>query len=143
MLVIAIGTNVLLLPNEAFAGMRAVFEDLCSSGTKLKGICDVPAGKSFFDGACYNMTAADIAPFPNFVLNVPGIGIKMTPANYLLQGYGTKAPLSEYCLGVEKTGPGGLQILGDTTLENYYVAFNRTAKSIGWAPVNLDNCGSV
>lgn len=100
------------------------------------------AGKSLFDKQCFSMTAAELAAFPDITLQIDGVDLVMEPRNYLLNGYGD-ADFDAYCLGVEKTGPGGLQILGDTTLENYLTIFDREKKRIGWAPVNKANCGSL
>ena len=64
----------------------------------------------------------------------------MSPANYLKQG--TIDFPDKYCLAVRDTGPTGFFIIGDNTMENYYVAFDRAQNTIGWAPVNAENCGS-
>ena len=89
------------------------------------------------------MTDAEVAQFPNITLAVTNVPLVMQPRRYLLQGYALNSKPSEYCLAITKTGPGGLQILGDTTLEDYYIVFDRAQKRIGWAPVNTDMCGSI
>lgn len=45
-------------------------------------------------------------------------------------------------LGISNTGANGLQIVGDTLMENYYVVFDQKNTRIGWAPVS-DQCGQV
>eukprot|EP01047_Picozoa_sp_COSAG01_P029584 COSAG01_NODE_2032_length_8583_cov_14.706271_2_plen_52_part_00 len=45
-------------------------------------------------------------------------------------------------LSLSPAGRGGFFIIGDTTMENYYVAFDRENGRIGWAP-RTDACGSV
>jgi hypothetical protein len=48
-----------------------------------------------------------------------------------------------YCLGIRNTGSGGMLIIGDTTMEDYLVVFDREQNRIGWAPVNTKTCGSL
>lgn len=65
----------------------------------------------------------------------------MTPKDYLLLGQ-PGIPAGERCLGVGVVG-GGLQIIGDTLMQNYLVVFDVENSRIGWAPVNTDTCGSL
>ena len=69
------------------------------------------------------------------------IDLHMTPKDYLLLGQ-PDIPEGEYCLGVGVIG-GGMQIIGDTTMQNYVVAFDVANTRIGWGPVNKDTCGSL
>lgn len=115
-IIIDTGTNILLLPSEAYASLRKTMEGMCSH-TNLTGICNLSSGKGLFDKACFAMSDAEFAAFPLLTLNLPGVTLNMTAANYLLKGYLPGSTPSQYCLGIDETGPGGLQILGDTTLE--------------------------
>lgn len=74
----SVGTNILLLPTEAFDSMKTVFLELCTTNT-LTGICNVDKHSTLFDGKCFNMTTADIAKFPNFTLSMPGVDLSMSP----------------------------------------------------------------
>jgi len=137
-MVIDSGTNDLLISQEGFNSMQEIFTDLCST-TKLKGVCGV--SKTLFDGACFSMTEEEMAMFPNFNLTMPGITLDMSPKDYLLLGQ-PGVPTGERCLGVGVIG-GGLQIIGDSVMQNYVVAFDLENTKIGWAPVNTKTCGSI
>eukprot|EP00041_Stephanoeca_diplocostata_P031233 m.968662 g.968662 ORF g.968662 m.968662 type:complete len:498 (-) comp23918_c0_seq1:2325-3818(-) len=142
-IIIDTGTNILLLPDEGYNGLRTAMESECAR-THLVGVCNVTGPKSsLFDGACYDMTDAELGAFPDLTLNIDGVSLPMPPRNFLLQGYAPHATPTQFCLGVAKTSPGGLQILGDTTLSLYYTAFDRANKRIGWAPVNTSTCGQT
>jgi len=141
------GTNVLLLPTPAFSSLRRAMTDFCAApgGAQLHGVCDVPAGATFFDGVCFAMTTAQLAAFPPLALEVQGASLKMGARNYFKRGAvgsGATAP-DQYCLAVRDTGANGFLIIGDTTMENYYVHFDRANKQIGWAAVNEKNCGEL
>ena len=139
------GTNVLLLPSPIFAAMTESFEGFCQQGTKLKGVCDVPAGrKSLLKGGCWTISPSEAAVFPNLTLGITSNGLNMPPSSYLRTGdpaCATDAPGS-VSFGVRDTGATGFLIVGDTTMENYYVAFDRKQHRIGWA-TRTDACGSV
>ena len=65
----------------------------------------------------------------------------MPPASYLRRDDPRAGP-GQVCLGIRDTGADGYLIIGDTTMENYFVAFDRANKRIGWAP-RTNACGSV
>ena len=134
------GTNVLLLPTEMFDGVKTSFTNLCDHGAKLPGVCNTT--KTIFDGTCYDYTPEQIALFPNMTLELNGVSLHMQPRNYLLRGEPSKAA-DVFCLGIRDTGRGGLLIIGDSTMENYYMVMDRENRKIGWAPVNRTNCGSI
>ena len=136
------GTNILLLPDETFSSMKKLFLGMCSSQNQLHGICDVGSTETLFDGKCFDFTAAQIAAFPNITISVPSIDLVMTPKNYILFEYGVNFKPGQYCLGISSTGPQGLQIVGDTLLENYLTVFDQTNQKIGWAPVS-NQCGNI
>lgn len=129
------GTNVLLLPETQFNS----FSQILASNSSL------PDVQQLLDGKCLPLTQAQIDDFPDITLQMTAAGggapfdLVMGPRTYLLLG--EKA--TGYCLGVRNTGPGGDAIVGDTTMENYYVVFDRTAGTINFAPVNRAACGSV
>jgi len=142
--IIDTGTNDLLLPTETYSSMKNQFLSLCNS-VNLVGICNVDSSKTLFDGVCYSMTPQDVQQFPNITLVVRNVNLTMTGTDYVLQGFGTipYQPNGKYCLGISPTGTGGLFIIGDTLLQNYYSVYDRVNKQIGWAPVNRQACGSV
>eukprot|EP01126_Amoeba_proteus_P012892 TRINITY_DN1535_c0_g1_i4.p1 TRINITY_DN1535_c0_g1~~TRINITY_DN1535_c0_g1_i4.p1 ORF type:complete len:446 (-),score=86.50 TRINITY_DN1535_c0_g1_i4:108-1445(-) len=136
------GTNVLLLPDDAFNAVAEVFYQSCSNGSNLVGICNVPRDQSLFNGKCYPLTSKQVAAYPNITLEFPGAKISMAPSTYL-NLYDTQSPNPlYYCLGIRNTGPGGITIIGDTSMAAYYVIFDNVNNRIGWANVNLKTCGS-
>jgi hypothetical protein len=140
------GTNVLLVPSPIFDALTEAFEGYCQAGAKLKGICDVPAGgpKSLLKGGCWSINPTEAAAFPTLTLGITAKGLSMPPSTYLRTGdpaCANAAPGS-VSFGVRDTGATGFLIVGDTTMENYYVAFDRKENRIGWAK-RTDACGSV
>ncbi len=134
------GTNVLLLPQKYYDAMKTVFVGLCGSGdgANLHGICDVAADATLFEGKCFTYTQDQIDAFPPMTLSMQNVNLNMTAADYLLPQDPRAAGDGQLCLGVR---PSDLLIVGDTTMRNYYVVFDRENNQIGWAPVNMDNCG--
>ncbi len=109
---------------------------------QLHGICDVSSSATLFDGVCFDFTAAQVAQFPNITISVPGIDLNLNSANYILLNYGVNFRPGQSCLGIDNTGPQGLQIVGDTLMSNYYTVFDQTNQRIGWAPVS-SQCGNI
>jgi len=130
------GTNILLLPTQAFNSMKTIFVNNCSN-SHLVGVCG--SGPTIFDGACFPLTAPQIAAYPPLTVNLQGATLNVPPTSYLVV---VDTP-GQYCLAVLPTGPGGFLIIGDTIMENYYVAFDRSANTISWATVNDDYCGNL
>lgn len=135
------GTNIVLLPDETYTSMKQSFLSLCSS-VNLHGICDVSQDATLFDGSCYTFTQQQLNAFPNVTFTVPNINLVLQPSNYILKNYGTNFQPGQYCLGIDNTGPGGLQIVGDTLMENYLTVFDLQNQQIGWAPVS-SKCGNL
>jgi cathepsin D len=139
------GTNILLLPDEAYASMKSQFLGLCKEGAKLKGICDAgDEKKTLFDGECFELSDADVSDFPSFYITLEnGYQLAMNNFDYLLKGdVRAKGNKSLTCLAVRATGEGGYFIFGDTLMRNYYLVFDRDRDRIGWAKVNKDACGN-
>jgi len=130
------GTNILLLPNQAFNSMKTIFVNNCTQNP-LVGVCGT--GKTIFDGACFPLTAKQMAAYPPLVINLEGATLSVPYYSYLVV---VDTP-GQYCLGILPTGVGGFTIFGDTIMENYLVSFNRAANTIGWAQVNDKNCGNI
>jgi len=136
------GTNVLLIPHNAFQAVANAFYQSCNSGSNLVGVCNIPNDQSLFSGNCFPMTPDQVNAFPNVTLNLVGVTINMPPYTYLNQFVPeSKNPLL-FCLGIRDTGRGGFTIIGDTSMSEYYVIFDNEQSRIGWAPVNKKNCGS-
>jgi len=135
---------VLLVTDEQYAAVKAVFVQQCKS-KPLVGVCIglVSNGTTLFYGTCYSLTSAQMSAFPNMdVVLSDTLTITMQPKDYLLDRYDNGAR----CLGILPTGSvfaGGLFIVGDTFMENYYTVFDCTNGQIGFAPVNAQNCGSA
>ena len=139
------GTNVLLVPTPIFDAITEVFLGYCQAGSKLKGICNVPAGtKSLLKDGCWTVTPAEAAAFPSMSLGITPKGLHMPPSTYLRTGDPAcaSAPAGSVSFGIRDTGATGFLIIGDTTMENYYVAFDRKNNKIGWAN-RTDACGSL
>eukprot|EP00013_Stygamoeba_regulata_P015466 CAMPEP_0177669536 /NCGR_PEP_ID=MMETSP0447-20121125/23510_1 /TAXON_ID=0 /ORGANISM="Stygamoeba regulata, Strain BSH-02190019" /LENGTH=424 /DNA_ID=CAMNT_0019176443 /DNA_START=171 /DNA_END=1445 /DNA_ORIENTATION=- len=137
------GTNVLLLPTEAFDSVHAIFKSMCNDKA-LHGVCDVDQGTSLFDGKCLPFTDAQLSQFPPLRIEVEGaesgtVTLEMSPSDYLI----VEAEGTNLCLGIRPTGQGGILIIGDTTMQNYLTVFDNDSHRIGWAAVNTDNCGSL
>ena len=143
------GTNVLLLPTGAYDDMKSVFLAACGEdGAGPHGICDVDKSATLFDSQCFEMSEAQMAAFPPLSIELGGgVTLDMHAEDYLLLDAPGHDGDGLRCLGVRPTssGPGALLIIGDTTMRNYYVVYDRRAghKQIGWAPVNKKNCGSI
>jgi len=137
------GTNVLLVTSEQFQAIKSVFLANCTNNPLL-GICSglVANDTTLFDGTCYALTEAQIAAFPDLHFNLGSVTVTMHPHDYLLYRFYA----TEKCWGILDTGSeeeGGLFIVGDTLLDNYYTVFDNTANRIGWAEVNQKTCGSI
>ena len=136
------GTNILLLPTEAFAGLKASFVALCSATTKLAGLCDSAtqpdSGNTLFDRKCFPLTPTQLAAYP--VINVAvskTVTLTMSAEDYLLTGGPfAKGDSSLFCLGVRATGPEGLLIIGDTLMRNYYMVFDNVQRRTGARPAH-------
>lgn len=138
------GTNVLLVPTPIFNGVKQAMLGQCQAGKKLKGVCDVPSGsKSLLDGGCFDIGAVEAAAFPTLTLGITEKGLVMPPSTYLRTDGDPRATApGQACFGIRDTGANGFLIVGDTTMENYYVAFDRANGRIGWANATAA-CGSV
>lgn len=143
------GTNVLLVTDEQYAAIKAVFMTQCQK-TPLQGVCAglVSNGTTLFDGTCYPISAEQEKAFPTLSFNIAGasgstaLTLTMAPSQYLIYRY----YYGDKCLGILPTGSefaGGLFIVGDTLMEKYLTVFDNTNNQIGWAPVNAQYCGSL
>lgn len=101
------GTNVLLLPNAAYASMVNVMQSNCTQNP-LRGVCGAHTGKNLFHGKCYNYSPAEIAAFPPIVLQLNGVTLQITGKDYL--NLGVKQTPDLYCFGVRPTGVGGFLV---------------------------------
>jgi hypothetical protein len=83
-----------------------------------EGVCG--DSNTLFDGQCFNYTQEQLAQFPTITLHVQGetahqVDLIMSPDQYIVL-----QPDGSYCYGIKDTGPFGLSIIGDTTLQRYY-----------------------
>jgi len=133
------GTNVLLLPTAPFNSVVAIFKSTCADGgTPLHGIC---GDKTILDGkTCLPYTKEQIAAFPDVAITLsPTLTLMTYGTDYILR-HPTDDGL--YCFGIRVSSTGGYQIIGDTTMKNYYQVFDRESNRIGYAPVS-DKCGNI
>jgi len=132
------GTNVLLLGEAQYTPVtNAIRQNLCNSpSTAPPGVCS----GDLFSGSCYQYTQTEINQFPPLTLVLDStVNLAMPPSAYIVNN-GTAR---WYCLGIMNTGRGGLTIIGDTTLMNYYVQFDKVNFQMGWAPVNASACAAA
>lgn len=129
------GTNVWLTPTALFENIQKQLQSFCPF--PVQGLCG--DSNTLFDGQCFNYTQAELAQFPSIVLHVDGesaqVDLLMAPSQYIVL-----QPNGSYCYGIKDTGPIGLSIVGDTTLQRYYTIFDNTKRRVGWAPVRSENC---
>lgn len=130
------GTNTFLLPNSIFKPFQQTFQSLvCSGSSSLPGACDPSGG--LFQGQCFPYTQTEIDSFPDIQINLNGVVLEIQGADYIVDdGTGD----GNYCLGVVNTGNGGLLIIGDVVMQEYYVIFDKVNKQLGWAKANIANC---
>lgn len=137
----ALGTNILMLPNQTFWDFKRLLLSSCKSSL-LRGICDVDASKTIFDGYCYAFSAKQLAQYPSLTFHVKGVDLVMSVADYILLNYGpTLKHTGDYCLGIVPGGPKDF-IVGDTLMQNYLVVFDHSLARIGFAPVSKQ-CGNI
>jgi len=130
------GTNILLLPTPAYNSIATILKNNCTQNP-LVGMCNT--SKTLFDGACLPLTQDQINQYPTIQIHLNGATLEMKGKDYVIP----RDDATQYCIGIAPTGAAGFLIIGDTTMQNYYVRFNNTAKTIDWAPVNNDLCGSI
>lgn len=139
-LIVDSGTNVLLQRTGNFLRIKnAIISQMCTGGNKFTGhgVCDNNA--DFFDQVCYPYTFAQLNEFPPISLVIDNATLTMSGREYnVLNG-----TTGMYCYGVKDTGKTGLDIVGDNTMQNYYVVFDNNKKSLGWAPVDAAACNRV
>mmetsp|Transcript_15712 Transcript_15712/g.38754 ORF Transcript_15712/g.38754 Transcript_15712/m.38754 type:complete len:424 (+) Transcript_15712:41-1312(+) len=136
------GTNVLLLPTSDFQNTKKVFLNSCDPNNNWHGVCDVDADATLFDNKCFEFSEEQIAAFPIITIAAKGVNLTMHGADYLLPSDPRAKSSKELCLGIRPSSA-GLFIVGDNTMQNYYVVFDNEKQQIGWAPVNAKACGSV
>ena len=74
-------------------------------------------------------------------MQLDGTTLTMTARDYLLQGSPLAPSAGQYCIGIRSGG--NLFIIGDTTMQHYYLVFDLEQKRIGWGNVSKSGCGSV
>eukprot|EP00456_Euglypha_rotunda_P023745 TRINITY_DN19630_c0_g1_i4.p1 TRINITY_DN19630_c0_g1~~TRINITY_DN19630_c0_g1_i4.p1 ORF type:complete len:415 (-),score=45.09 TRINITY_DN19630_c0_g1_i4:44-1288(-) len=130
------GTNILLLPTPAYNSVATILKNNCTQNP-LVGVCNTSS--TIFDGSCFPLTQAQINQYPPIQVNLDGATLTMQGKDYVIP----RDDPTQYCIGIAPTGSNGFLIIGDTTMQNYYVKFDNNAKTIEWAPVNTKTCGSI
>merc|ERR550539_959099 len=126
------GTNVLLLGSSVF---NQVHQAMCSDKSLVN--CD-----GLWQNKCYDMTAHQVDQYPSLKFQLDGAELEMSSRDYLLVGSPLAASAGQFCLGIRNGGRTGF-IIGDTTMRNYYLVFDRKQGRIGWGKVNKKTCGSL
>ena len=67
-----------------------------------------------------------MAAYPPLTLNLDGVDLDMSSADYLLLGSPLATAAGQYCLGIRDGGSAGGTgfIIGDTTMRNYYLVID-------------------
>jgi len=136
------GTNILLLVENQYEALEEIFTANCSNNP-LVGICTgVGKNGTLFEGGCYDLTAAEMAAYPDINFNIDSFQLTIKPSDYLVY----RDDINTKCLGILSTGTaaqGGIFIIGDTVMQEYYSIFDNTNNKIGFAPVNKQMCGNI
>ena len=121
--------------------------------TPPPGICDLaPGEKGLFDGAAFNMTAAQLASLPEVMIalvkeeggdgsgddkrDVDGGGDQDLPLPIGPAEYMVRLPDGSFRLGITR----GDCIIGDTHMLKYWTVYDRANKRMGFAPLKADKC---
>merc|ERR1712048_1388850 len=125
------GTNVLLLGSSVF---NQVHQAMCSDKSLVN--CE-----GLWENKCFDMTDQQVDQYPPLKFQLDGTVLEMSSRDYLLVGSPLAASAGQFCLGICNGGRTGF-IIGDTTMRNYYLVFDRKNGRIGWGKVNKKTCGS-
>ena len=130
------GTNVLLLDQQPYTDIANAFKSSCAAGSGLHGVCDVAAGSTIFDGACYAYTASQLLALPNLTLNLANTTLSI-PASAYMNLYDPLGPNPDYyCLGLRVSSAGF--IIGGT---NTQTGVDRRGRWAGGRELNSDGAG--
>lgn len=130
------GTTDFLIPSSAYGALHQSFLSLCSSGSKLTGVCGLSKANSLFGDYCFDMTEADISAFPTLTVSLQGttsdsIQLAVTPDMYLT----LDTPGSTLrCLGIVGVPEADGTILGDVVMRGFVTYFDRANSQVGFAP---------
>ena len=124
------GTNVLLLGRAAYSNVKSA---MCADSS-LANCAEL------WDNQCVELTDAQVDQYPSLSFQLDGTVLEMSSRDYLLLRSPLATKADQYCLGIRNGGFTGF-IIGDTTMRNYYVVFDKTQSRIGFGKVNKQTCG--
>ena len=124
------GTNVLLLGRTAYANVKS---SMCADSS-LANCAEL------WDNQCVQLTDEQVDQYPSLSFQLDGTVLEMSSRDYLLLRSPLASKADQYCLGIRNGGFTGF-IIGDTTMRNYYVVFDKTQSRIGFGKVNKQTCG--
>lgn len=126
--VVDTGATFMYLPQSTYITLMQYLRSLCKHVT-LTGICNAPTNQTLFDGACFAMTDAELAVFPNLSVMIQGIDdLVIAPTQYLINYSNT------WCWGIDYLEESSTiqMILGDVALQGRNVVFDVAQKRVGF-----------
>ena len=126
------GTNVLLLPPALLSSLASA---MCADAS-LAHCTDL-----FEANKCFALSESEVDAYPDLSMQLDGTTLMMTARDYLLLGSPLAPSAGQYCIGIRSGG--NLFIIGDTTMQHYYLVFDLEQQRIGWGNVSKSGCGSV
>eukprot|EP01127_Copromyxa_protea_P017312 TRINITY_DN5258_c2_g1_i1.p1 TRINITY_DN5258_c2_g1~~TRINITY_DN5258_c2_g1_i1.p1 ORF type:complete len:395 (-),score=67.82 TRINITY_DN5258_c2_g1_i1:21-1205(-) len=124
------GTPQVTLPPSVFQAIETVFKQNCTK-SNLHGVCDAPAGKTLFDGACFTFTPEQMAQLPTFTF-IFGGGLPLVyhPAAYLQPWY-TCQEHGALALMISPDSSGFGSVVGMSALQSYISVYDVENKRFG------------
>ena len=125
------GTGILIMSPAAFGALSATFQlhyPNCAGLTALfSGQSAVLTDDEVGNFPSIHFTVGDMSGSGNFTVSVRG-------SSYLMAAGNPTHEMAPYTLGIAGVPSIGL-ILGDVVMQDYYIAFDRAGKRLGFAPI--------
>ncbi|KAH3757742.1 Eukaryotic aspartyl protease [Pelomyxa schiedti] len=127
------GTTWPTMPQAALDGIENVMLDNCSNAN-LVGICSgLKNNLTLFDGACYKLTAQQIAMYPVISFLLDGVTLNYPPQLYITDMYYCSRGELGLALGLDT-----FTVMGAQLLTQYNVIYDMANLQVGFA--DLTSC---